>query len=169
MMTPLPAPLNAQATLVAWRVDEEIFANSWDSGVGAERVGGRWNPVGVKVVYCALDPATGILEVAVHKGFKVLDIKPHVLTSLELIDASNVRVMQSADMPNPAWLHGGIPSIGQQNFGADLLRKHDFVAIPSAVSKRSWNLMFDPVKSFGKYKLRSQERLVLDTRLNPPP
>jgi RES domain-containing protein len=169
MMTPLPAPLLSVLTLVGWRVDEVTFAASWDSGIGAERVGGRWSPVGFKAVYCAIDPATCIVEVAVHKKFKVLDTKPHVLTSMEVIDVSNVHVVQPADVPNPAWLHGGTPSIGQQSFGADLLQKHDFVLLPSAVSKMSWNIVFNPVRAAGKYKLRSQERLVVDTRLNPPP
>lgn len=169
MMTPLPAPLLAVAALVGWRVDESAFASTWDSGIGAQRVGGRWSPVGVKAVYCAIDPATCIVEVAVHKKFKVLDTKAHVLTSMEVLNVTNVHVVHPADVPNPAWLHGGSPSIGQQNFGADLLRKHDFVLLPSAVSKMSWNMVFDPVRSAGKYKLRSQERLVIDTRLNPPP
>ncbi len=168
MMTPLPAPLAAGAALVAWRVDDAAFAATWDSGIGAQLVGGRWSPMGVKAVYCAIDPATSIVEVAVHKKFKVLDTKAHVLTSLEVLDASNVHVVQPADVPNPAWLHGGIPSAGQQSFGAELLRKFDFVLIPSAVSKMSWNLVFDPAKSARKYKMRSQDHLVIDTRLNPP-
>jgi RES domain-containing protein len=167
-MTPLPDALGGQGALVGWRVDEAVFASAWDSGIGAERVGGRWSPVGMKAVYCAVDPATCIIEVAVHKKFKVLDTKPHVLTSLEVLDASNLHVVYPNDVPNPAWLHGGSPSGGQQNFGAALLHQYDFVFLPSAVSKMSWNLLFHPARSAGKYKLRSQDRLVLDTRLNPP-
>jgi RES domain-containing protein len=72
------------------------------------------------------------------------------------------------DIPNPAWLHGGTPSANQQAFGATLLAAHAFVLFPSAVSKLSWNLVFEPGAARGKYRLRSQERLVVDTRLNPP-
>jgi RES domain-containing protein len=168
MMTPLPGPLAATAAVVAWRVDQALFAKSWDSGLGAERVGGRWSPVGLKAVYCAIDPATSIIEVAVHKKFKVLDTQAHVLTSVDVLDVSNVHVVYPDQVPNPAWLHGGIPSGGQQNFGAELLHAHDFVFFPSAVSKMSWNMVFHPVKTAGKYRLRSQDRLVVDTRLNPP-
>ena len=32
----------------------------------------------------------------------------------------------------------------------------------------SWNLIFDSTTAQGAYQLRSQERLALDTRLNPP-
>lgn len=168
MMAPLPAALGTAAALMAWRIDEEVFAATWDSGIGAERVGGRWSPTGVKAVYCAIDPATCLVEVAVHKGFKVLDTRPHVLTCLEILDVTNVRVVQPGDIPNPAWLHGGTPSGGQQSFGATLLSQHDFVLFPSAVSKKSWNLLFDPLRALGKYRLNAQELLVVDTRLNPP-
>jgi RES domain-containing protein len=77
-MTPLPAPLGG-SELVAWRLDQPTFATAWDIGEGAYRSGGRWNSKGVRAVYCSIDPATAILEVAVHKGFKALDTVAHVL------------------------------------------------------------------------------------------
>ena len=55
-----------------WRLDQRQHAPTWHSGEGAYRVGGRWNSSGVRAVYTALDPATAILEVAVHKGFKAM-------------------------------------------------------------------------------------------------
>jgi hypothetical protein len=61
----------------------------------------------------------------------------------------------------------GFPGAGQQAFGDDLLRRHRFVAIPSAVSTRSWNLIFDPLKAAGFYSLDFQEPFALDTRLHP--
>jgi len=62
----------------------------------------------------------------------------------------------------------GVPTAGQQAFGDDLLRRHRFVAIPSAVSTHSWNLIFDPLKAAGFYSLEFQEPFALDTRLHPP-
>jgi RES domain-containing protein len=56
--------------LVAWRLDQAIYAPTWDSREGAFRVGGRWNSKGIRAVYCSLDPAAATLEVAVHKGFE---------------------------------------------------------------------------------------------------
>ncbi len=166
-MTPLPAPLEPASALVAWRLDASSHALTWDSGIGAERQGGRWNPRGVKAVYCSLDPATCILEAAVHRGFDVLDTQPHTLTRFAVAPSATVHVVQPEDIPNPAWLHGGIPSAGQQRFGAELLGRHAFVAFPSAVSKKSWNLVFVPGLASGRYVLQQQERLVVDTRLNP--
>ena len=132
-MTPLPPPLGTGA-LVAWRLDLELHRRTWDSGEGAFRAGGRWNSRGRRAVYCSLDPATAILEVAVHKGFRALDTVPHVLTSLGIPDPTGVHVVRPADVPNPNWLVPGIPSAGQQSFGDGLLAEHACFLIPSAVS-----------------------------------
>ena len=166
-MTPLPPPLGS-GHLLAWRLDMADFAATWDSGEGAYRVGGRWNSKGRRIVYCALDPSTAILEVAVHKGFKTLDTVPHVLTALQILEPALIHVVARADVPNPNWLIPGIPSAGQQAFGDQLLADHLFVAIPSAVSTHSWNLIFDSQRATAAYQLVSQEPFALDTRLHPP-
>ena len=162
-------PLLGGTELVIWRLDEAKHAGTWDSGVGASYAGGRWNSRGRNAVYCALDPATAILEVAVHKGFGVLDTVPHVLTSAVITDPFEVHVIQPAAVPNPNWLRPFTPGANQQRFGDDLLAAHRFFAIPSAVSTYSWNLLFDPaVAAASGYKLRFQEHFALDLRLVQP-
>ena len=166
-MIPLPKPLGS-GDLTLWRLDDARFAPSWESGEGSFRVGGRWNSAGVRVIYASLDPATAILEVAVHKTFPVLDAIPHVLTHARIVDYNMVHVVQPEDVPNPAWLAPSLPGAGQQSFGDDLLRKHRFVLIPSAVSRHSWNVLFVQDQAKGHYDGVAQERFALDTRLNPP-
>lgn len=165
-MTPLPGGLGS-GDVHAWRIDHNDFRSTWDSGEGAYRVGGRWNTRGRRAVYCAIDPATAILEVAVHKGFVVLDTVPHVITELRIFDHSAVHVIAPDDVPNPNWLVPGLPSASQQAFGDNLLADHDFVLIPSAVSRNSWNLVFDAERAKNGYELVRQERFALDTRLHP--
>ncbi|MDX2308236.1 MAG: RES domain-containing protein [Hyphomicrobium sp.] len=166
-MMPLPAALGGKG-LVAWRLDMSLHAATWDSGEGAFLEGGRWNSRGTRAVYCAIDPATAILEVAVHKGFDALDTVAHVLTAVEIADPRAVHIVQPDDVPNPNWLRSGQPSAGQQKFGDALLAKHKFVVIPSVVSVHSWNVIFLGAATSNAYALRSQERFALDTRLNPP-
>jgi RES domain-containing protein len=158
-------PPRLDGVIHAWRLDRVRHAASWDSGEGAFRAGGRWNSKGRRAVYCALDPATAILEVAVHRGFRVLDTEPHVLTALAL-PAMLIHVLRPADVPNPNWLVPGIPSAGQQQFGDALLAAHGMVAVPSVVSRHSWNLVFDAARG-GGYALHGQERFALDPRLQP--
>ncbi len=167
-MTKLPAALGGGNELIFWRLDQRRHAATWDSGEGSFRYGGRWNSKGVRTVYCSLDPASSILEVAVHKGFDVLDTVRYVMTAATIAEIAEVHVVDSNDVPNPNWLRPGLPSAGQQAFGDDLLRIHRFVAIPSAVYGRCWNLIFDPTKANGFYTRDFQEPFALDTRLNPP-
>ena len=165
-MTPVPGALGG-TELVAWRLDQVTYAATWDGGEGAFLAGGSWNSRGVRAVYCSVDPATAILEVAVHKGFRALDTVPHVLTAIT-IDPTSVFVVDPVMIPNPNWLRPGIPSGGQQAFGDDLLSRHKIVLIPSAVSTASWNLMFVGSNAAGSYKVKSQEPFALDPRLHPP-
>lgn len=165
-MTPLPGALGGK-DLIAWRLDQKRHADTWDSGEGAFQVGGRWNSAGSRVVYCAIDPATAILEVAVHKTFRALDVVPHVMTALKILDPSIVHIVWPDDVPNPNWLHPGSPSAGQQAFGDELVRERGAVVLPSVVSTHSWNLIFDPVRIKGRYQLVQQKAFALDGRLHP--
>ncbi|WP_349617938.1 RES family NAD+ phosphorylase [Azotobacter salinestris] len=161
------APWNGEAYL--WRLDRREHAGSWNSGIGAELGGGRWNSKGVRAVYASADPSTAILEVAVHKGFRALDTVPHVLTAARLLDPSRIYRVDPEEVPNPNWLIPGTPSLDQQRFGDELLAQHPFILILSTVSRHSWNIVMNPALAEGLYEQVLQERFALDTRLNPPP
>mgnify|MGYP002717011646 CR=1 FL=1 len=165
-MTPLPPPLGT-GELRLWRLDRAIHAPGWASGEGSFRVGGRWNSPGVRAVYASLDPATAVLEVAVHKGFHVLDTEPHVLTSAR-IDPAALHVVRPEDVPNPNWLSPATPNRNQQTFGDALLTAHPLVLIPSAVSRHSWNVIFIAGATTGDMMTDiTQGRFALDPRLQP--
>jgi RES domain-containing protein len=149
-------------------LDQEKFGPTWDSGEGSYRVGGRWSSRGTRAVYAALDPATAILEVAVHKTFEALDTVPHVLTRARIIDPARVHIVNKTDVSNPNWLKPGAISAGQQAFVDALLKTHAFVLIPSVVSSHSWNVIFDPAVAKEFYDTIVQEPFALDTRLHPP-
>lgn len=136
-------------------------------GVGSEKVGGRWSKKGRAVIYTSLDPSTTILEVAVHMGFKSLDVIPHKILSIEILKTAAIKVVIHADIPNPRWLTSGSISASQQDFGSDLLDQHPILLIPSAVSAYSWNLLIDVARAKGMFKLKKDNPFVLDTRLNP--
>lgn len=164
-MTPLPPPFGG-GELRFWRLDAEKYAQTWQTGEGSFQVGGRWNSPGIRAVYTCLDPATATLEVAVHKGFRVLDTQPHSLTSGRIIDPALVHVVSPEDVPNPNWLTPATANRAQQAFGDALLARHRFVLIPSAVSRHSWNLIFDATKPATDYSDVFQERFALDPRLH---
>ncbi len=163
-MTPLPRPLGT-GEIRFWRIDQERHYQTWDSGEGSFRVGGRWNSLGVRAVYASVDPATAAMEVAVHKGFSVLDTMPHYLTSARIPDLGNIHVVHPKDVPNPNWLAPIPHSSGQQRYGDELLKNHLYILIPSAVSRHSWNLIFDADRAAGLFDDVIQERFALDPRL----
>ncbi|AEH83051.1 hypothetical protein SM11_pD0218 (plasmid) [Sinorhizobium meliloti SM11] len=90
------------------------------------------------------------------------------MTAAAIADAGDVYVVDPKSVPNPNWARPGIPGAGQQAYGDDLLRRHRFVAIPSAVSPHSWNLVFLGGAAPAAYALKFQESFALDTRLHPP-
>ena len=165
-MTPLPAPLGS-GEIRFWRLDAERHAATWNTGEGSFRVGGRWNSPGIRAIYASLDPATATLEVAVHKGFRVLDTQLHYLTSGHIIDVGKIHIVKPTDVPNQNWLSPCTPNKNQQEYGNRLLADHRFILIPSAVSRHSWNLIFDATKSAADYDDVVQERFALDPRLQP--
>lgn len=168
-MIPLPASLGGTGALVGWTLQDARYAATWNSGVGSATLGGRWNSIGKHVIYAALDPATAILEVAVHKGFKVLNTVAHNLISFTITDPVQVRVVEPADVPNPHWLHPIPPNKDQQEFGDQLINAHPFVLLPSAVSGHSWNLLVNVTSALPLTTDVQFERFALDTRLRAKP
>jgi RES domain-containing protein len=165
-LTPLPAALGGKG-LIAWRLEKTEHFPSWEKAAGAFMVGGRWSSSGRRVIYASLDPATTILEVAVHKGFDVLDTVNHTLLAISIKDPKKVRVVWPDEINNQTWLFPGTVSANQQAFGDALLDTHPFVAIPSVVSRRSWNLLINAETAAESYELARNEAFSLDTRLTP--
>jgi len=71
-------------------------------------------------------------------------------------------------LEDPNWLTPASPSRNQQAYGGDLLRTHGCILIPSAVSRHSWNLIFDASRAGGLCRDVVQERFALDPRLQAP-
>lgn len=164
-MSPLPAPLGGTGALAGWTLQDARYAATWNSGIGSATYGGRWNSIGKHVLYAALDPATAILEVAVHKGFKVLNTVAHNLHSFTIADPARVHVVQPSAVPNPHWLHPIPPNKDQQEFGDQLVDAHPFVLVPSAVSAHSWNLLVNVTTALPLMIDIQSERFALDPRL----
>lgn len=151
-----------------WRLDPAEYAASWDSGVGAEKVGGRWNPKGMATVYAALDASTAILEVAVHKDFDALDCKPHRLTQARVLDRSRIHVVQPESIANPNWLVPGT-RVAASNSSALTFCASTLLCLSLPASRGiAWNMLMNPHLADGLYELVLQEPFALDGRLNKP-
>ena len=65
-----------------WRICRAKHASTAFAGSGAEKVGGRWNPKGCRMVYTSESPAVATLELFVHVAPDLLP--PMVLTHARL-------------------------------------------------------------------------------------
>jgi RES domain-containing protein len=54
------------STITVYRIQKLSREADLLTGVGASLTGGRWNPKGVPIVYCASNPELALLEVLVH-------------------------------------------------------------------------------------------------------
>jgi RES domain-containing protein len=147
------------------RLDLQVHARGWDRGEGSYRIGGRRSRPGVRAVYAAPDPATAILDVAVHKGFRDLDTVAHALTSSRIADPAAVRIVCADHIPNPNCLRPGPPSAGQQACGSDLLGRRPFADPERGVDLKLERGLHG--RAGGGLGAVSQEPFALDTRLRP--
>jgi RES domain-containing protein len=79
-----------------WRlVKARFLATAWD-GEGARAVGGRWNSVGVPVVYLSSTLSLALVEVLVHLPAGLLGAYAAVPVSF---DDTHVAALADADLP----------------------------------------------------------------------
>lgn len=164
-MTPLPGALGGRD--LAWRIETTRHFPVWHIAEGAFRVGGRWSSPGARVLYTSIDPATAIVEVAVHKGLHTLDTVPHTLLAIAIASNAHVHLVDPTSIPDGNWLHPGTISAGQQAYGDALLERHPLVLMPSVVSTHSWNLLIHVDTAAGLFDLEASEPFALDPRLHP--
>src|SRR5438128_4887832 len=82
--------------LSAWRLTKtKLLASAWD-GQGARKSGGRWNSVGIAVVYTSGTLSLALVEVLVHLPSGILPAYSAVRVDF---DESMVTAVQPADLP----------------------------------------------------------------------
>lgn len=104
-------------------------------GIGAAYNGGRWNPIGVKMVYCAQSLALAVLEIRVHLAI-ARPKERFIGLEVEIIESA-VKGPKLSDLPR-SWRRApqaSTTNTGARRFGARWIREKRSVAlqVPSAV------------------------------------
>ena len=137
-----------------WRIARAKYARTIGemlSGDGAARYGGRWNPKGVKAVYCSENSSLAALEILVNL------VRPSAFPPHNVIDL---------DIPDEEISVLGVPQGNTQAFGAELLQEHLAVAAPSAVNPLERNVIVNPMhQHFGRVVAGEVRPFVFDERL----
>jgi RES domain-containing protein len=134
------------------------------SGVGAKITGGRWNPKGLPVLYCASTSSLAILEKLVNIDY---DLLPDDLYIAELeIPNSDIQKIAIKDLPKN-W--NEYPSPDElKHIGKEWIEegKLFILEVPSAVNPTEVNYLIN-VKhpSLKKVKIKKTYPVTIDERL----
>jgi RES domain-containing protein len=148
----------------AWRIASRKYAATAFTGEGAARYPGRWNRVGVPVVYLTSNLAVGILEILVHVTDRSY-LKAYVSIPVTIPDALIKRL---EPLPND-WqqLPEPYPESTQEAgvLWAMSLRSLA-LEVPSAIVPSECNLVLNPRhRDMSRVTIGKPEPLVIDPRL----
>ena len=143
---------------------------AWDEmdlrGLGAKAAGGRWNSVGVPMVYTASSISLAVLETVVHLGAGVFPMNRYII-EIEIPDGdfAKRKVVAPAALP-PAW-DSNPASFKSAQFGDAWIRATSglVLSVPSVVVPPERNLLLNPGHpAMSGVKARNLGKYVYDTR-----
>ena len=147
-----------------WRLCRDVHATKAFSGEGPFRYGGRWNPPGIPVVYCAESRSLAAMEILVHQlGTEVFKASRWVVISAEVPE----NLIEKPTRVPEAW-RGQSPVPSVQEFGATWLRERRsaVLRVPSAVVLGEFNYLLNPAHAdFAKVVVGKPELFSFDSRL----
>jgi RES domain-containing protein len=150
--------------VVVYRIVNVKHKDSALSGVGAEMVGGRWNEVGMRAVYCSENISLALLEYYVHSENIEYLPKEIVVARIEFPDDFVVEELK--DIP-AGWNAYPYESITTSIF-TNLINGRNIFAlrVPSAIVGLESNIILNPLfKEFGKVEITEFIHLPIDERL----
>ena len=147
--------------MITYRLTTGKFANDI-SGTGAKLNGGRWNPVGIGVLYTSQFISLAILEILVRAS-KNTSPDSYTLTSFEIPENSICQI--EFKKLKSDWKFDLSYS---QGIGEDFLKGKQSLClmVPSAIVPQENNFLLNPFHTdFKKIKIIGSELLELDKRL----
>lgn len=150
--------------MIVYRITKKKWINDL-SGTGAKLTGGRWNPKGYPVLYCASTSSLAILEKLVHVD---LDLLPDDLFIAELeIPENSFKELTLTDLPKNWNKYPGpdiLKSLGKKWL---MENKHLILKVPSAVNPNETNYLInvdhtdaDKIKIIKTYPFEIDFRLI---------
>ncbi len=150
--------------MFVYRIANAKYQAATLAGTGAEKVGGRWNKIGTRAVYCSENISLALLEYYVHSDNIALLPKDLLVAKIQIPDHFIVEELNK--LPH-RWKKYPYASATSEVF-TDLVKKKDFFAIkvPSTIVERESNIILNPLyKDFGKVEILEFIKLAIDGRL----
>lgn len=149
--------------MIVYRIAKEKWIKDL-SGTGAKLTGGRWNPKGSPVLYCASTSSLAILEKLVHVE---IDLLPDDLFIAELEIPENGILELSQEVLPKNWNKFPSPD-SLKNFGRDWIAKNQFLIlkVPSAINPHEPNYILNVQHpDFVKIRIKKTYPILFDSRL----
>lgn len=150
--------------MIVYRVANVKYKDLTLSGIGAEKVGGRWNKVGTQAVYCSENISLALLEYYVHSENIAYLPKKIVVAKIQFPD--EFVIDQLKELPE-RWNQYPYSSKTIEIF-TDLAKDRNVFAlrVPSTIVGLESNIILNPLyKEFGKVEVIEFIELPIDERL----
>ena len=150
--------------MIVYRVANVKYKAFTLSGIGAEKVGGRWNEKGTRAVYCSENISLALLEYYVHSE-NIANLPDEILVAkIEFPDAFKIEDLK--ELPE-RWDQYPYSSETTSIF-TGLAKDRDFFAlrVPSSIVGLESNIILNPLyKEFGKVEVVEFIKLPIDEKL----
>jgi RES domain-containing protein len=129
--------------MFVYRISKKAYINDL-SGIGAGMYGGRWNPIGINMVYTSGSIALATLEYLVH-NFHLLSTAEICLSKIKIGKSSSILEIKKRELP-PGWNRQMHLQMATQQMGKDFYFKGTeyILKVPSAVVPGEFNLLLNP-------------------------
>jgi len=150
--------------MVVYRVANVKYKEATLSGIGAEKVGGRWNEKGTRAVYCSENIALALLEYYVHSE-NIANLPQHIVVAkIEIPDELIIHEVEEL----PEYWNQYPYSTKTTTLFTELAKDRNFFAlkVPSTLVPLEHNFVLNPLyKNFGQIEILEFLELPIDERL----
>jgi len=152
--------------MLVWRVTRKAHAEQPLSGEGARRYGGRWNHIGVAVVYTSQSLSLAVLEYLVNLPIRDL---PSDLVSIQINIPNDLPRAEITikELPDNWRMYPSVEEL--RDLGTDWVRKASVpvLVVPSVVIPNELNYLVNPTHPLSDgIEIVSIDAFALDTRLD---
>lgn len=151
--------------MTVWRVISADFSSSPLSAEGARRLGGRWNPPGVAVLYTASTEALAYLERFVHVGPELKD-SPHLMLKIEVPEHGGIVSIERKHLPT-SWKAVPVPP-AVQAIGGRWASEGTAITmiVPSVISDSDRNILLNAAHpEYRKVRVLRKRPFIYDPRM----
>lgn len=150
--------------MIVYRVSNVKYKDLTLSGLGAEKVGGRWNTIGTRAVYCSENISLALLEYYVHSENIAYLPKEILIAKIQFPDDFVIEELKELSEKWNQYPHASETT----EIFTDLAKDRNFFAlrVPSTIVGLESNIILNPLyKEFGKVEVIEFIKLPIDNRL----